>query len=87
MSEFNYPPGYMPMTYDDHRAIFNARETFPDIELGLIYERAILARLPKPDTAERKALVARIDDVERWDSIMLDNLLRDLRAHLVRGGE
>ena len=66
MTDFKYP-GYVPMTDDDFEKI--------DIDTGMEsigdnpyprnhYERrieqAVLARLPKPDTAERDALVAEL---------------------------
>lgn len=88
MSEYKYPVGYTPMTDEE---LINAssdgdvNDTFVDC-LRLV-ERAVLARLPKPDTAEREALVRRIDgdlDNYGWHNAHGD-LLRDIRAYLVGG--
>jgi hypothetical protein len=88
---------YVPMTDDEKRDLFRnwfksqygyEPQQIAGFEWESELERAVLARLPKPDTAERDALVARIDT---WDknqySLWLKVLLADIRAHLVGGGE
>lgn len=91
-----YPAGYTPMTDDDAGKVMLdwVQSDLDDTPLSMFraIERAVLARLPKPDTAERDALVRRIDEWLDWRKFTLtcsfeDALFLDIRAHLIGGWE
>ena len=58
MTDYQYLPGYKPMTDDETNRLWHeipwGEATLRAYAIAI--ERAVLARLPKPDTAERELL-------------------------------